>query len=860
MDKDKDGKNISDTSELTPPEGLSEEDLKEYLYLADMEDIPPIPADIKEKAELVFRTYEHYCSKAGSDKDEIKSDVKFLTDAFRFAFKAHRNQKRKTGEPYIIHPVAVAQILSELEVDAGTIAGAFLHDTIEDTVADWNMLEHFFGATVANLVDGVTKINTKLDLVTYDTKEEIQATNVRKMVLAMTNDVRVIFIKLADRLHNMRTLSFQTREKQIEKAQETLDIYVPFAGRFGIYKIKWELEDLCLRYLDPDGYNELIGLVNGKRSERENFMEEVVTEISQKMHEYGFVHYDIEGRPKHFYSIYKKMKKKGKTIDEIYDLYACRIIVEELSDCYTVLGLIHEMYQHIPGRFKDYIAMPKENKYQSIHTTVVSNTGTPFEVQIRTYAMHQIAEYGIAAHWHYKESGNSREFKADKYDAKMSEVRQLIDAQSEFSDPTAVLDYIKLDIGGEEIFVYTPKGKVIRLPSGSCPIDFAYAIHSGIGNHMHGAKVNGRMVALNYELKSGDMVEILTSKKIKGPSKDWVNIVRTSSARSKINSWFKKEQRADNIAAGMERMTREIERNGFSPDKLLTEDLTASILQRNNFQTLDDMYAAIGYGTISVTKVFGRLRDDYIRSLSEEERLELGYRVTADGQVSYVPREMPINLGKFDQNRKAKKSKNAKAEENGQFTNISDEIIDSINTDSHKPARVTTPHIQRKRGHVNDEVTVEDLDNCSTHFSKCCHPIYGDAIIGYVTQGGGVGIHKVSCNNIINILNNRDKSPKDRERYARLVHVKWLEKARDSAYDVSLKINANAGDNLSTLLFDVLDNVREEKASIQKVNTITDDNYIAHINITLTVAGKEQLDRIIGRIRSIPDVLDVDRQ
>ena len=831
-------------------------DFNEYDYLSDKSQVPDIPDDVNAAFKKLLDKYVMSYDKAGPAASGHTSEQvrQYLTDAFIFAYKAHRHQKRMTGEPYIIHPIAVADILAELEVDPDTIAGALLHDTIEDTAADWELLSQMFSPTVANLVDGVTKINTKLGLVTYDSKEEIQATNVRKMVLALTDDVRVIFIKLADRLHNMRTLKFQTPEKQVEKARETLDIYVPFAGRFGIYKVKWELEDLCLRFLDPDGYNELVGMINSKRSERETFMEDVVTEISGKLSEYGFTHFDIEGRPKHFYSIYKKMKNKGRTIDQIYDLYACRIIVDELADCYTVLGLIHEMYQHIPGRFKDYIAMPKENKYQSIHTTVMNRNGTPFEVQIRTYAMHQIAEYGIAAHWHYKESGNSAEFKADRYDSKMSEMRQLIDSQGEFSD-ASVLDVIK-DISGEEIFVYTPKGKVVRLPAGSCPIDFAYAIHSGIGNHMHGAKVNGRMVALNYELKSGEMVEILDSPRIKGPSKDWVNIVRTSSARSKINAWFKKEQRTENIISGKEKLYHEIERNGFIPEKLLTQKSIETLLSRNSFATLDDLYAAVGYGSIKVTKVFGRLRDDYIRSLPEEERATIGYRVTADGHVAYSPAEIPIELGKFDQTSKGKKNKkNAKAQDSS-FVSLDGDIIEALNSDPHKLAPKKKGG-KPKKIRVNDKVEVEGLDNVAVHLSKCCHPIYGDAIIGYVTQGTGVGVHKVACNNIVNILNRRDLSDKDRERFSRLIKVKWLDNARDSIYVVCLKLTAT---DKQSIIYDIVDNVKEEKAELQKIDTANiEEEYTQRLTVTLKISGKDQLDRIIGRLRGLPDIIEVDR-
>ena len=842
----------------------------ERAYLNDDSIKPEIPQDLKDRFNEIIKLYDEYARAANLDEKEIETDNAQLEKAFIFAYKAHRNQKRKTGEPYITHPVAVAMILADLKVDVNTIIAALLHDTIEDTIVDDQMVTEKFGAVVCSLVDGVTKLNLSLDNVVYNSKQDIQASNVRKMFIALTDDIRVIFIKLADRLHNMRTLKSMSPEKQIEKAQETLDIYVPFAGRFGIYKIKWELEDLCLRYLHPDDYYELVKLVNGNRTQRENFMEDVVSEIRAKLEENGIVHYDIEGRPKHFYSIYKKMHEKGKTIDEIYDLFACRIIVDEVIECYQVLGIIHEMYQHVPGRFKDYIAMPKENKYQSIHTTVVSHTGTPFEVQIRTFAMHQIAEFGIAAHWHYKEAGNSQEFKADRYDTKINEMRQIIDSQNELTDSGEFLESFKMNIAPDEIFVYTPKHEVIKLPKGSCPIDFAYAIHSGIGNHMHGAKVNGRIVPLSYELKNSDIVEIQSSAKlVKGPSRDWVAIARTANAKSKINSWFKKEARGENITTGRELLTNEITRNGFDPAKLLMHKSIETILKRNNFQSLDDMFAAMGYGSISVTKVFSRLRDDYIRNISEEERRALGYRVTADGNVAYSPQELPIELGKADQTRNAKGSRAKAPESSKQVLDYDVAKINALNTDPHqtaapgadplaasgvKPTRTARTDAAR-RANSNDAVVVNGLDSIATHISKCCHPVYGDEIIGYVTQEKGVGIHKVNCKNILNIIKNRENSQKDEEKYQRLVAVKWLSKAKFSSYDVQLVIVAM---DRNGLLIDVLDKISEEKINIVKLNTVVDGPE-ARIFVTVNISGKEQLDRTCDRILRVKDVVDVIR-
>ncbi len=858
-------------------QAAAEAEAKERAYLEDDGQVPEIPEEYEDSFSDILNSYDSYANAANLEKEDIEKDNAMLRKAFVFAYKAHRNQKRKNGSLYIIHPLAVAGILADLKVDANTLAAALLHDTIEDTAADFDMVSAKFGEAVANLVDGVTKLNLKLDNVVYNSKTDIQASNVRKMLVAMTDDIRVIFIKLADRLHNMRTLKFQTPDKQIEKAQETLDIYVPFAGRFGIYRVKWELEDLCLKYLHPEEFDKLVTLVRGNRTQREDFMEQVVSEIRAKLEENGITHYDIEGRPKHFYSIYKKMHDKGKTIDEIYDLFACRIIVDEIIECYQVLGIIHEMYQHVPGRFKDYIAMPKENKYQSIHTTVVSHNGTPFEVQIRTFAMHQIAEYGIAAHWHYKEAGNSSEFKADRYDKKMDEMRQLIDSQSELADSGEFLESLKNNIAPDEIFVYTPKHEVIKLPKGSCPIDFAYAIHSGIGNHMHGAKVNGRIVPLTYELNNGEIIEILSSPKhVKGPSRDWIKIVRTANAKSKINAWFKKEARGENIVAGKEQLTNEIARNGFAPEKLLMHKSIENILKRNNFSSLDDMYAAIGYGSINVTKVFSRLRDDYIRNCTDEERAELGYRITADGNIVYSPQDLPFELGKFDQSRTGKtKGKPATPETSKQVASYDVSKLGVMNTDPHqatsaaairagvkpedlaeqtKPGRKATA-TAAKRMHNSDEVVVDGLEAIVTHISKCCHPVYGDDIIGFITREKGVGIHKTSCKNILNIINKKGESVKDDERYQRLVTVHWQSKAKFSSYDVQLIVCAT---DRNRLLLDVLDKINEEKINIVKLNTVVDGTD-AKIYVTVNISGKEQLDRTISRIETVRDVTEVIR-
>ena len=787
------------------------EDFDRIEYLLDVDNIPEIPENIDEKFREVLNAFETYASHAHLPTEQLDAEKALIERAYHFAYKAHIAQKRKTGEMYIIHPIATAEILAELEVDAESLAAALLHDTIEDTEVDTEMLEKVFGSTITLLVEGVTKLNQ----IAYVTKEEVQASNVRKMLVAMTKDIRVILIKLADRLHNMRTMQYQTPEKQVEKARETLDIYVPFAERFGVFKIKWELEDLCLRYLDHDGYYELVGLISAKRSEREAFMAQVVSEISEKLEAYGIKHYDVDGRPKHFYSIYKKMHEKGKDLTQIYDMFACRIIVDSLTDCYAALGIVHEMYVPLPGRFKDYIGNPKENGYQSIHTTVKRPGGksfdeTTFEVQIRTYSMHRDAEYGIAAHWHYKEAGNSKSFKEDIYDQRITWVRQFLEAQKDSDDPHDFLDLLKTNIAPGEVFVFTPKGKVIRLPEGSCPIDFAYNIHSGIGNHMHGAKVNGRIVPLSYELKSGDVVEILSSEKIKGPSRDWAKMVKTASARSKINAWFKKETRGENIEDGKERLEREIERNGFKSADLLNPERLRSILPKYTFNNADDMYAAIGYGALTAGKVFGRLRDEYIKSLSEEERLELGYRTTSDGQVVYYsPTELPDDIGKGDQ----------------------------IRTPKSAPAPAPAPKPSRNNGKAESSIIIEGLDNMAVHLARCCHPAPGDDIIGYVTQNGGVGIHRKNCSNIQNILKYADRSQKDTERRERLVEASWDSSRSEGIFEVQIGVTAT---DRNYLLIDILSGLKEEHVNVEKVNTHVSSDFIAEINITITIRSLEQ--------------------
>lgn len=803
-------------------------------YLRDREDIPEIPKNIQEKFDELLHVFENYGRKfAGNDEEEYEKDVEALKNAFLFAYKAHINQRRKTGEMYIIHPIATALILAEIEADAETLIAALLHDTVEDTNADVELLTELFGEDVANLVDGVTKLNKY----NYTSKEEFQAENFRKMLIAISADPRVLFIKLADRLHNMRTMKHQSPEKQIEKAQETLDIYAPLAHRFGIYKIKWELEDLCLRYLEHDAYYELVGMISTKRSQREKFMEDVVSELSERIASHGIKHADIEGRPKHFYSIYNKMKNQDKDLDQIYDLFACRVIVEDVTDCYTVLGIVHEMYQPMPGRVKDYIATPKQNMYQSIHTTVMGKNGIPFEVQIRTFAMHKIAEYGIAAHWNYKAKGKSVATKGDSIDDKITWIRQILDSQKDSADSVAFMESLKDTLVVGEIFVFTPKSKIIALPVGACPIDFAYSIHSGIGNKMHGAKVNGRIVTLAHELKNGDIVEILTSEKVTGPRREWTKICKTPGARAKINAWFKKAERGDNIVAGKDLLEREIQRNGFTTEQLYLPKSISGILKKHSFSNFDDVFAAIGYGALTAGKVFGRLRDEYIKTLSEEERAQMGYTINSAGMVIYTPHELVEDIGK-NSLQGLPKSKIAPTNQ-GQYH-----------------FQPLAKRVSEKRTKTSHGLVVEGLENCSVHISNCCHPMPGDEIIGYVTQSGGVGVHRTDCSNIINLHKYANRSKKDKEREARLIKVHWDSHNGSEAYDVAIRLHAS---DRRYLLGDITSAISDEHVFISHISSQSHSDFTCTINLVVEVRGQNQYDRLIGRLKGIKDVIEVTR-
>ena len=738
-----------------------------------------------------------------------------IWEAYEFAKNAHEGQKRATGEDYIIHPIAVMEILIDIEVDQETLIASLLHDVAEDTEYGLDDIKQRFGEDVAQLVDGVTKLNK----IHFSSKEEVQAENFRKMFLSMAEDIRVVLIKLADRLHNMRTIGFKSPEKQKEKAQETLDIYAPLAHRLGIYKIKWELEDICLRYLDPDSYYELVGSISQKRTERENYLEKIVAEMNTKISEMG-IEAEIEGRPKHFYSIYKKMKSQHKKIDEIYDLFATRVIVPTVGDCYAVLGLVHELYKPLPGRFKDYIAMPKVNMYQSLHSTVVGPDGVPFEVQIRTFKMHRTAEYGIAAHWLYKE-GKTAKKQDDELEAKLTWLRQLLEWQKDMSDASEFMDLLKTGLVLDEVFVFTPKGEVRSLPAGSVPIDFAYQIHSEIGNSMYGAKVNGRMVPLNYKLHSGDIVEVLTSDKVQGPSRDWLNIVQTNSAKSKIRNWFKKSMRDENMTRGKEMLEREVEKLGFKPSQLIQKNFYNPILESHSLQKLDDLYATIGYGGISIGKVTPKLKNNYIKSLDPEARRKLGYRINSKGEVVYSPETL---LTKEDLLEEAK--------------NLTKKT-----------------EIDEKRSKHDPGVKVTGLDNVLIKLARCCSPVPGDSIIGYITKGAGVTVHRTNCPNVQSMLEKSDRSQKDAEKVARLIDVTWTN-TNNTGFYVDLRIIAR---DRPSLLADISQAIAEEHFTIVSGNLQSAKDMSANLLLTIKITDNISLEKLIGRIKAISGVISVAR-
>lgn len=725
----------------------------------------------------MIEDYNRLISKLKSIGKEYNWEL--IEKAYKAALEAHDGQLRSSGEPFVTHPLQVAYILAEMEMDTTTITAGMLHDTVEDTSFTYEKTLKNFGEEVANLVDGVTK----LAKIPYTNKQEIQAENLRKMFLAMSKDIRVIIIKLADRLHNMRTLKYKPREKQIEIARETLDIYAPLAHRLGIYKVKWELEDLSFRYLHEKEYYDLVEKIAKKRKEREEYIDRIIKTVFEKSKELG-IDTHIDGRPKHLYSIYSKMKRQHKELDQIYDLFAIRVIVETVKDCYAVLGLVHELYKPMPGRFKDYISMPKPNMYQSLHSTLIGPEGIPFEVQIRTWEMHRIAEVGIAAHWKYKEGARQN----DDLSEKLVWLRQLLDWQKETTDPDEFMENLKIDLFTDEVFVFTPKGDVKCLKAGSTPIDFAYSIHSDIGNRMIGAKINGKLENLDYELKNGDIVEIVTSSASKGPSRDWLKRVKTSQARNKINQWFKKEKREENIERGKELLEKELKKQSINAQQILKQELVEAAFKKYNFHGIDEMYAAIGLDAISCKKVISRLKEEYRKTLPPEEQKQLMLEDERKKELSKKPKERQIP-------------------ESG--------------------------------------VIVKGIENCLVRLSKCCNPVPGDNIIGYVTRGRGVSVHRQDCVNIINTMDDDE----------RLIEVSWY-KGKAASYQAELSIKAH---DRAHLLMEVTNVIGDSGIPLKAINARTNKDNVALMNLTVEITDTEQLKRIINRIKRVPDVFEITR-
>ena len=708
------------------------------------------------------------------------ANLELIDRAVKYADAKHEYQKRKDGSPYIIHPLAVAEIVAEMGLDTDAVLGAILHDCIEDTDASHDDIATIFNPTVAELVEGVTKL-TRTD---FTSQEEKQMENLRKMFMAMSKDIRVVLIKIADRLHNMRTMQYQTPKKQVIKCRETMDIYAPLAHRLGMQKMKWELEDLSLRYLDPQGHSELMEHLSMRKDQDEAFMNTIQFTIKEKLSEYG-IHNTTYGRIKHIYSIYRKMKAQDKTLDELYDIYAFRVIVDSMPDCYNVLGHIHTLFTPVPGRFKDYISSAKPNGYKSLHTTVIGKAGVPFEVQIRTWEMHEIAEYGVAAHWKYKQKSGSGSEKDFEWVRRLLENQQDIEADD-------YLESLKIDMFNDQVFVFTPKGKVVGLPAGATPIDFAYMIHSGVGNAMVGAKVNNRIVNIDTKLHNGDIVEVLTSKASRGPSRDWLSICKSNQARTKIRQWFKKEKREENIVHGKASFEAEMKRLNLPVSIISDPRFADQLLEKLAFAGWDDLYAAIGYGGLTALKAVGRIQDDIKRLLKgpvipEADRINPNLRISPDSEA-----------------------------------------------------------VRRNRHAING-VIVEDIDSCMIKFSKCCAPVPGDDIIGFITRGYGVSVHRTDCPNT--------QSRNDPRQSARWVHCAWAN-AEDQPFNTTLELECI---NRDGLVMDVSTALFAAKVKLKGFNALEPTDTRCVISVVLEVKNVAELTSITNKLLSIPDVLEARR-
>ena len=754
----------------------------------EMDQIKKVDASVKTMEDFTSpeELYQELISSV--TKYHPSDDLSMIEKAYRVADEAHRGQRRKSGEPYIIHPLCVAIILADLELDKETIVAGLLHDVVEDTIMTSEQLKEEFGEEVELIVDGVTKLgqlNYSAD------KVEVQAENLRKMFLAMAKDIRVILVKLSDRLHNMRTAKYWSPEKQKEKARETMDIYAPIAHRLGISKIKVELDDLSLKYLEPEVYYDLVEKIALKKDERQAFVGSIVEEVKKHIEAAG-IQAQIAGRAKHFFSIYKKMVNQQKSLDQIYDLFAVRIIVDSVKDCYAALGVIHEMYKPIPGRFKDYIAMPKQNMYQSLHTTLIAPNGSPFEIQIRTFEMHRIAEYGIAAHWKYKEAADGKKSGSQREEEKLTWLRQILEWQKDMSDNREFMSLLKsdLDLFNESVYCFTPAGDVKNLPNGSTPIDFAYSIHSAVGNRMIGARVNGKLVTIDYVIQNGDRIEVITSQNSKGPSRDWLKIVKSTQAKNKINQWFKQELKEDNIVKGKEMMQSYCKAKGLVLSDLVKPEYIAGVTRKYGFRDWDSVMAAVGHGGLKEGQIANKL------------------------------------LEAFEKDHKK---------------NITDEQIMEEALGSREKM-----HISRSKSGI----TVRGIDDVAVRFSKCCSPVPGDEIVGFVTRGRGVSIHRTDCINIVNLP--------ESER-ARLIDAEWQqsdENHNNGLYMAEIKIFAN---NRTGLLVDITKIFTERKIDVRSVNSRTSKQGLATITLEFEVPGKETLNYLIEKIRQVESIIDIER-